>query len=118
MTDEQFESLLDTSLKRQAAMQHADDAAVVRIFARLNGPLPSQKGHAWSRWPEVLLDWQFAPAWPRMAALASFAVLGFAIGISGIDRRIDGRNARNQLANTSDLSAAMFAPEPLTGARP
>jgi hypothetical protein len=34
----------------------------------------------------VLLDWQFAPVWPRVAALASCAVIGFAIGLSGVDR--------------------------------
>jgi hypothetical protein len=118
MTDEQFESLLGAALKRHAQTPQADDAAMARIFVRLNDPLPNQKGHTWSRWPGVLLDWQFAPAWPRMAALVGFAVLGFAIGITGMDRRIDGRNAHNQLANSGDFSAAMFAPEPLTGARP
>jgi hypothetical protein len=118
MTDEQFESVLGAALKRQTRPPRADEAAVMRIFARLNGPLPSQKGRTWSRWPGVLLDWQFAPAWPRMAALAGCAVLGFAIVLTGVDRRIDGRSARNQMANAGGLSAAMFEPEPLTGARP
>lgn len=117
MTDEQFDSVLGAALKRNAPTP-ADEAAVARIVSRLSGPLPRQKGHIWSRWPGVLLDWQFAPAWPRMAALAGCAVLGFAIMLTGVDRRIDGRNARNQLASAGSLSAAIFDAEPLTGARP
>ena len=57
-----------------------------------SGPLPRQKMPLW-RLPGVLLDWQFAPAWPRFAALACFAALGFVIGIAGIDRRFDGGGA-------------------------
>ena len=63
----------------------------------------------------MLLDWQFAPAWPRMAALACCAVLGFAIGITGLDRQIDGQAVT---ASSADLSATVFEPEPFTGVRP
>jgi hypothetical protein len=66
----------------------------------------------------VLLDWQFAPAWPRVAALACCAVLGFAIGIIGVDRPFDGTNASFSVASNDDLGSIVFDPETLTGARP
>jgi len=83
MTDEQFEDFLRTTLKRDAKPAHAD--AVDRVLARLRGPLPRQKQPLW-RLPGVLLNWDFAPAWPRMAALACCAALGFMFGIAGLDR--------------------------------
>ncbi len=65
----------------------------------------------------VLLDWQFAPAWPRVAALACCAALGFVIGIAGVDRRFDG-GAPFAVASRGDLGSVVFEPEALTGARP
>ena len=62
MTDEQFEHFLETVLKRQGPV---DDAAVDRVLKRLSAPLPPQKPPLW-RLPSVLLNWEFAPAWPRM----------------------------------------------------
>src|SRR5207344_1342625 len=70
MTDEQFEDFLTTTLKRDAKPADAD--AVDRVLARLRGPLPRQKQPLW-RFPGVLLNWDFAPAWPPMAALACCA---------------------------------------------
>jgi hypothetical protein len=61
----------------------------------------------------VLLDWQFAPAWPRVAALACCLALGFVIGISGLDRRIDSASAGG-----NDFNSLVFESETLTGARP
>src|SRR5579872_1979683 len=90
----------------------ADHPAAARVLARLAGPLPRQKSRLLSRVPELLLDWQFAPAWPRVAALAGCAALGLAIGFSGIDRRIDGLSASAQPVN---FTSAVFEPEPLTG---
>jgi hypothetical protein len=107
-------SRLDAALTRHSQTVYADDAAVARIMARLSAALPRQKQPFW-RLPAVLLDWQFAPAWPRMAALACCAMLGFAIGLSGIDRRIDGQAVS---ASSIDLSATVFQPEPLTGVWP
>ena len=95
-----------------AAAQRLDAA-----LARLDAPLPRQWGPFW-RLPTVLLDWQFAPAWPRMAALACCAVLGFAIGIAGLDRQFDRIDRMTVAANTTDLGSVVFEPEPLTGARP
>ena len=93
-----------------------DDAAVARVLARLAGPLPRQKLPFW-RLPTVLLDWQFAPAWPRLAALGACAALGFVIGIAGIDRPIDGFTLSNS-ATGADFGAVVFEPEALTGAQP
>ena len=117
MNNEQFERFLAGALKRRAKAPQADEAAVERVLKRLSGPLPRQKVSLW-RWPAVLLDWQFAPAWPRVAALAGFAALGFVIGIAGIDRRFDQQGAPFVIANSGDLGSIVFEPEPLTGARP
>lgn len=70
-----------------------------------------------SRLPELLLDWQFAPAWPRVAALACCAALGLMIGFSGIDRSIDGLSTA-EAATAPSFASAVFEPEPLTGIRP
>src|SRR5512139_3469843 len=83
MNEDQFEKLLGNALQRREPPQ----ADVDRVLKRLAGPLPRQKFALW-RLPSVLLDWQFAPAWPRVAALACCAALGFFIGIAGIDRQI------------------------------
>ena len=39
-------------------------------------------------WPSALMDWNFAPAWPRVAALAGAAVLGITVGLSSFGTRI------------------------------
>jgi hypothetical protein len=106
---------LEALLKRQMQVR-PDEAAVERALKRLSGPLPRQKLALW-RLPGVLLDWQFAPAWPRVAALACFAALGFAIGIAGVDRRFDG-DYPITVASGGDLGSIVFEPEALTGARP
>jgi hypothetical protein len=116
MDKEQLPDFLEDALKRSTQAPPADEAAVGRVLKRLGGPLPRQKMPLW-RLPGVLLDWQFAPAWPRFAALACFAALGFVIGIAGVDRRFDGGGAAFAVAST-DLGSIVFEPEALTGARP
>ena len=114
MTDEQFEDFLRTTLKRDA--KPADAGAVDRVLARLRGPLPRQKQPLW-RLPGVLLNWDFAPAWPRMAALACCAALGFMFGIAGLDRpfdRLDG----SVLTSSRDLGSLVSEPNSFTGERP
>ena len=114
MTDEQFEDFLRTTLKRDA--KPADPDAVDRVLARLRGPLPRQKQPLW-RLPGVLLNWDFAPAWPRMAALACCAALGFMFGIAGLDRpfdRLDG----SVLTSGPDIGSLVSEPDTLTGERP
>jgi hypothetical protein len=100
------EDKIDRALKRHFAREAAEDGA--RVIAKLRGPLPPQKRATW--WPQLLLDWQFTPAWPRMAALAGCAALGFVVGSAGIDHLIVTKT-------NTDLLAA-FEPEPLTGLRP
>jgi hypothetical protein len=84
MNEDRLDTILNETLRRDAFVTRDDEAAAARILARL-GDLPRQKLPLW-RLPGVLLDWQFAPAWPRVAALAGCAVVGFAIGLSGVDR--------------------------------
>jgi hypothetical protein len=117
MNEKQLQDFLEAALKRQTKAPPTDDAAVARVLKRLSGPLPRQKMPLW-RLPGVLLDWQFAPAWPRVAALACCAALGFVIGIAGIDRRFDDADARFAIASRADLGSIVFEPEALTGARP
>jgi hypothetical protein len=117
MTNEQFQSFLDSALKRHTKAPPVDQAAVDRVLARLSPPLPRQKGPLW-RLTAVLLDWQFAPAWPRVAALACCAALGFYVGIAGLDRRFKQLDAPFAVASRSELGTIVFDPEPLTGARP
>jgi hypothetical protein len=117
MDKKQSKDFLEAALKRQTQTPPADDAAVERVLKRLSGPLPRQKMPLW-RLPGVLLDWQFAPAWPRMAALACCAALGFVIGIAGVDRRFDAGVGPFAVTSRADLGSIVFEPEPLTGARP
>lgn len=113
MTNEQFDDFLKDAFKREAKL--ADDAAAERVLKRLAGPLPRQK-RPFRRLPNVLLDWQFAPAWPRVAALACFAALGFVIGIAGIDRQIVP--GQGYVAGGGGIGTITFEPDPLTGTRP
>ena len=117
MNNEQFDEFLDGALKRHANAPQDIEASVARVMTRLAGPLPRQKVPFW-RLPAVLLNWQFAPAWPRMAALGACAVIGFAIGISGLDRRIDRLDGQSAAASSAGIDSVVFEPEDLTGARP
>ena len=110
------DDFLDAALKRQTQAPPVDEAAVARVLARLAGPLPRQKRPFW-RLPTVLLDWQFAPAWPRLAALGACAALGFFIGIAGIDRPIGGFTLSNSTTGAG-FGAVLFEPEAVTGAQP
>src|ERR1043165_2764081 len=104
MTNDQFDDFLKRALRRDA---QKDDAAAERVLKRLAGPLPRQKQPFW-RLPNVLLDWQFMPAWPRVAALACCAVLGFAIGIAGLDRYI---GYQEQIAGGGGIGTITFEPD-------
>ena len=116
MNNAQFEKLIESAFKRRAA-EPVDEAAVNRVLSRVSGPLPQQKQPFW-RLPSVLLDWQFAPAWPRMAALACCAALGFFVGIAGLDRRFDDPVAAPAFVGGGGIGAIAFEPEAFTGARP
>jgi hypothetical protein len=116
MNKKQTDDFLEGALKRHIQARPADDAAVKRVLKRLAGPLPRQKMPLW-RLPGVLLDWQFAPAWPRVAALACCAALGFIIGIAGVDRRFDGGGSPF-MVSSRDIGSIVSEPDSLTGERP
>jgi len=116
MTNEQFENFIETTLKRQMQAPAADEATIDRVLKRLGGPLPRQKQPLW-RLPAVLLNWEFAPAWPRMAALACCAALGFVIGIAGLDRSFDQLGAPSMVSGR-DIGSIVSGPDSLTGERP
>ena len=79
---------LEAALRRMAADPHAEDRTAERLVQTLEArPLPPQK-RALVWWPAVLTDWNFAPAWPRVATLAAAAVLGITIGLSNVGTRI------------------------------
>jgi hypothetical protein len=121
MTNDRFDAFIETALKRHAEAPPVDQAAVVRVLRRLAPPLPRQKLALW-RWPAVLLDWQFAPSWPRVAALAACAVFGFYVGIAGLDRPFDKLDASFTVASrasaNADTGALVFEPGPMIGAQP
>lgn len=117
MTNDEFRDSLDAALMRVTKAPPADEAAVARVLKRLSPPLPRQKIPLW-RLAGVLLDWQLAPAWPRVAALACSAALGFYIGIAGLDRPFDRLDAPFASSGTADIGAFAFeADPPLSGAR-
>jgi hypothetical protein len=112
MNNEQLDSFLETALKRQMQAPSTDEVAVERVLKRLSGSLPRQKQPLW-RLPSVLLNWEFAPAWPRMAALACCAAIGFVVGIAGLDRSSTSSAFRNH-----DIGSIVSEPDTLTGERP
>jgi hypothetical protein len=105
------EDRIDHLLRAHFARTAADDASAARVMAKLDRPLPRQKLRI--RWPQVLLDWQFAPAWPRVATLACCAALGFVVGATNIDRL-----GSPFAPSSDDLAAIVFQPEDITGLRP
>lgn len=107
MDDDEFERLLKTTLKPGASAERDDQAAADRVLKRLAGPLPRQQV-AWWRLPAVLLDWEFAPAWPRVAVLATCAALGFAIGMIGLDQQVDTADAALAFVSRADFGGVVF----------
>lgn len=110
MTDHE----LDAALRR--AMMPADDngAATQRLLARLQSLPPQKRALHW--WPSALMDWNFAPAWPRLAALAGAAVLGISIGLSSLGTRIAADLNLVQVAAADDTN--VFDADSVTGLRP
>ena len=64
--------------------------------------------------PAALLDSEFAPAWPRVAALAGCMLVGFTIGVAGVDRTIVRKET--QVASR-DIGTMAFAPDLFSGDR-
>jgi hypothetical protein len=97
----------------------ARNAMAQRTLAALGGSLPPQRHYWLTAWlPAVLLEFDFAPAWPRMAALAGIAGLGFMVGLSDLNLP-GGRGLVSSTSGTdSDLSMIVFDQDPLSGLRP
>lgn len=93
----------------------ADTISAQRVLAALEAaPLPRQK-QRWFNWPPFLLHWDFTPAWPRVAALASCAALGFVIGLAGLDASPDGASA-GVFRTRTDVASIVGDADPLTDA--
>lgn len=106
---------LDEVLRSHFMATAEDDAAAARVLRSLSAkPLPRQRG-SWN-WPAALLRWDMAPAWPRVAALAACAALGFVVGIAGLDAKVDDAAATTMAAN--DPPPLFTGSDPLTGLRP
>jgi hypothetical protein len=115
MNEKEFERLLKTTLTPGATAERGDRDAADRVLKRLAGPLPRQKT-AWWRLPAVLLDWQFATAWPRIAVLATCAALGFGIGLIGLDQQVDTADAALAFVSRADFSGVVFDGDTTQGA--
>lgn len=109
MNDHELEAGL-----RRIMTPGADEAAVQRVLARLETLPPQKRAFAW--WPSALMDWNFAPAWPRLAALAGAAVLGISIGMSNVGTRIAADLDLVRVASADD--ANVFDADSVTGLRP
>ncbi len=105
---------LDAMLARFSAVSAQDEQSAARVMGTLNGPLPRQRRPFW-RVPAALLDWQFAPAWPRVAALAGCLLIGFSIGIAGLDRSLARDDT--QVVNR-DIGTMVFGPDIFSGDGP
>src|SRR3954454_3619526 len=109
-TDHEFEA----ALRRLMTARNADEAAAHRVLARLATLPPQKRAFAW--WPAALLDWSFAPAWPRLAALAGAGVLGMSIGLSNVGTRIAADLNLVRVASADDTSTNAFEAD--AGLRP
>ena len=86
-----------------------------RVLALLETLPPQKRAFAW--WPSALMDWDFQPAWPRVAALAGAAVLGISIGLSNIGTRIAADLDLVRVASAED-AGNVFDVDSVTGLRP
>jgi hypothetical protein len=110
---------LDALIAREATSTQADASAV--LSALETRPLPAQRRRfLWRHWPNELLNLDFAPAWPRVAALAGVAAFGFAVGLTDlgpISGLTNGDEAPSIVAD-NDIGAVVFAPDPFPEVRP
>jgi len=111
---------LEGSLARVMAPALDADNAAERALMRLDAtPLPAQKrGLLGAWWPAALTDMNFAPAWPRLAALACAAALGISVGLSGIGTRIATGLDLVRLASADEAGANIFDSDSIAGLRP
>lgn len=111
---------LDALMAREPAAADAQAARIVQAIEARRLP-PQRRRFLWRRWPAELLNLDFTPAWPRLAALAGVAALGFVIGLSDLTGPIAaGPNGEEGMAIVADadIGAIVFEPDPLPEARP
>jgi hypothetical protein len=107
---------LEELLRRHYETGPVAEPVPERVLALLES-LPRQK-RAFAWWPAALMDWDFAPAWPRVAALAGAAVLGISIGLSNVGTRIAADLDLVRVASAEDGGANVFDVDSVTGLRP
>jgi hypothetical protein len=99
---------------------HRDDAAnelvAARVLKFLDGPLPRQRHSLFDRWPSLLLTRDFAPAWPRLAALCCVALIGCMVGF--MTPNLSLRKSSAMVIAETDGSSLVFDSDPVTGVRP
>jgi hypothetical protein len=106
---------LEAALGRVMTAARPQADSVARIVQRFAGALPPQKRpFVW--WPAALTGWNFAPAWPRVAALACAAVLGITVGLSSLGMRLAADLDLVRVASSDDTNA--FDVDSVTGLRP
>ena len=108
-TDHELEAAL-----RRVMARDSDQARAEHVLARLETLPPQKRAFAW--WPAALMEWNFAPAWPRLAALAGAAVLGISIGLSNVGTRIATDLNLVRIASADDTSTNAFESD--AGLRP
>ena len=108
---------LEELLRRHYEYGPAGNEPLPERFMTLLESLPPQK-RAFAWWPSALMNWDFAPAWPRVAALAGAAVLGISIGLSNIGTRIAADLDLVRVASAEDAGANVFDADSVTGLRP
>src|SRR6476646_3241706 len=101
MSDEELEAAL-----RRVFATSPEELAEKRLLARLQSLPPQKRAFAW--WPAALMDVNFAPAWPRLAALAGAAVLGISIGLSNVGTRIATGLNLVRVAHAADATTTAF----------
>jgi hypothetical protein len=101
MSDEELEAAL-----RRVLSTSPEELAERRVLGRLQSLPPQKRAFAW--WPAALMDGSFAPAWPRLAALAGAAVLGISIGFSSFGARIATDLDIVRVATADDASTNAF----------
>lgn len=112
-SDDRLGELIARHWQRDAS---ADETVAANVVKALNAPLPRQHHSLFDRWPSLLLNRDYAPAWPRLAALACIALFGCVVGLAAPTMH------RSALASVriadADGSALAFDTEPVTGVRP
>ena len=107
---------LEAALRRVMTAGDEEDAAARRVVARLESLPPQKRAFGW--WPAALMNWDFTPAWPRVAALAGAAVLGVSIGLSNLGTRLAADLDLVRVASADETGTNVFEVDSVTGLRP